>query len=170
MERDFSPTALTRMKFQCDFSKAKLLHEDTLSSCVSLGAGSVAERAVNPLVLEVLLSPGRRVEMTARRGPTPRAPSSSVGLLQKLSPPLFKELSHVVSGPADVRVVLVELLAVVEHQVDVDDERFQVLILAADEFFTNGGKVHGLFNDFFVPRDRFEVDGSEERPGVLMPF
>lgn len=166
MERDFSPTALTRMKFQCDFSKAKLLHEDTLSSRVSLGAGSVAERAVNPLVL----SPGRRVEMTARRGPTPRAPSSSVGLLQKLSPPLFKELSHVVSGPADVRVVLVELLAVVEHQVDVDDERFQVLILAADEFFTNGGEVHGLFNDFFVPGDRFEVHGSEERPGVLMPF
>lgn len=56
------------------------------------------------------------------------ADGGSVGLLQKFRPPLLEELSHVVSGPADVRVVLVELLAVVEHQVDVDDERLQVLI------------------------------------------
>lgn len=56
------------------------------------------------------------------------APSGSVSLLQELSPPFLEELPHVVSGAADVRVVLVELFAVIEYQVDVDDERLEVLV------------------------------------------
>lgn len=54
--------------------------------------------------------------------------NGSVSLLQELGPPLLKELPHVVSRAANVRVVLVELLAIVEHQVDVNDERLEVLV------------------------------------------
>lgn len=40
--------------------------------------------------------------------------------------------------------------------------------LAADELLTDGGEVHGLFDDFPVSGDGLEVDGREEGPGVLM--
>lgn len=56
------------------------------------------------------------------------APNRSVSLLQELSPSLLKELPHVVSRTANVRVVLVKLLTVVEHQVDINDERLEVLV------------------------------------------
>lgn len=42
--------------------------------------------------------------------------------------------------------------------------------LAADEFLTDSGEVHGFFNDFAVPWDRFKVNRCEEGPGVLMTF
>lgn len=51
-----------------------------------------------------------------------------VCLFQKLRPALLEKLPHVVAGSANVRVVLVEFLAVVKHQVDVDDESLQILI------------------------------------------
>lgn len=43
-------------------------------------------------------------------------------------------------------------------------------LLAADEFLTDSGEVHGFFNDFAVPWDRFKVNRCEEGPGVLMTF
>ena len=41
-------------------------------------------------------------------------------------------------------------------------------ILVVGELFSDGGEVHGLFDDLPVSRDGFLVDGREEGPGVLM--
>lgn len=40
--------------------------------------------------------------------------------------------------------------------------------LAADELLSYGGEVHRFLDDLLVARDRFQVDGSEKWPRVLM--
>lgn len=76
-----------------------------------------------------------------------------VCLFEKLSPTLLEKLPHVVTGSTDVRVVFVEFFAVIEHEVDVDDERLQVLILAAHELLSYRGEVHGFLDDLLVSGD-----------------
>lgn len=41
-------------------------------------------------------------------------------------------------------------------------------ILVVGEFFSDGGEVHGLLDDFLVSRHSFVVDRVEEGPRVLM--
>ena len=65
-----------------------------------------------------------------------------VSLLQKFGPSLLEELPHVVSCSADVGVVLVELLAVIENQVDIDDESLQVLISEMKKTFCFRSEEH----------------------------
>lgn len=43
-------------------------------------------------------------------------------------------------------------------------------LLAAHKLLAYGGEVHGLLDDFSVAGDRFQVDGCEERPCILMPL
>lgn len=41
-------------------------------------------------------------------------------------------------------------------------------ILVVGEFFSDGGEVHGLLDDFPVSRYSFVVDRCEKGPGILM--
>lgn len=51
-----------------------------------------------------------------------------VCLFQKLSPALLKELPHVMTSSTNVWIVFIEFFTVIKDQVDIDDERLQVLI------------------------------------------
>lgn len=72
-------------------------------------------------------------------------------MLQQFWPSFLKELSHVVPRSSDFGIVLVEFLAVVKNEVDINDESLKVQILIIGKFFPNGGEVHGLLDDFPVP-------------------
>lgn len=41
-------------------------------------------------------------------------------------------------------------------------------LLVVSEFFSDGGEVHGLLDDFPVSRYSFVVDWCEKGPGILM--
>lgn len=43
-------------------------------------------------------------------------------------------------------------------------------LLAAHKLLTYGGEVHRFLDDLPVSRDRFQVDGCEKRPCILMAF
>lgn len=49
-------------------------------------------------------------------------------MFQKLSPALLKELPHVMTSSTNVWIVFIEFFTVIKDQVDIDDERLQVLI------------------------------------------
>lgn len=80
----------------------------------------------------------------------------------------FEKGPEVVAGLPHRGIVLVERLAVVEHQVEVVTVVLLRFVGGILQLFVDGGEIHGFLDDLPVGGELSSVYRKEERPRVLV--